>query len=85
MKHKRGIELDQSEISVDETLGGLPQWFELVAYCPKCQHAGMIDRYALARRFGKSMRVAGLGARLRCTMCANEVGNRVVLKVRPRD
>jgi hypothetical protein len=85
MKYKRGIELNQSGISVDETLGGLAQWYELVACCPKCQHVAAIDRYMLARRFGKSVRVAGLGARLRCTKCGNEVANRVMLVVKSRD
>lgn len=85
MKHKRGIELSQADIATQETLGGLAQWYELIAHCPACEHAGAIDRYALARRFGKSMCLAGLGERLRCAKCSNKKGNCVMLEVRPRD
>ena len=85
MKHRKSIELVGGGAGSEGTLGELAEWYELLASCRACQHVKHIDRYALARRFGKSMRIAGIGSQLRCQKCGNREGNRVLIGMMPRD
>jgi hypothetical protein len=85
MKHRKGIELTASDIGYAETLGELAQWYELGACCPVCEHTQRIDRYELARRYGKGMRLATIGRKLICKRCGNRDGNRLTVGMLPRD
>lgn len=78
MKHRRSIDLTATArrrfIRLEcpefewETFDSLPQWFELYAGCT-CGAMRHVDRYALARRFGKSTYIKSLTSRLFCTCC----------------
>lgn len=85
MKHRKSITLITEGGNEAETLGELAQWYELVAACPRCQHVSQLDRYELARRFGKGMRVTAIGPKLRCKRCDNKEGNGVGLRTKSRD
>jgi hypothetical protein len=85
MKHRKSIELASGGAGSEATLGELAQWYELVAACPSCQHVSQLDRYELAQRYGKGMRVADIGPKLRCKRCGNRKDNRVGLRIKSRD
>lgn len=57
------------------TLGQLAEWYVLGGMCSRCSHKGWIDRWEVARRFGKSIIIVSLMPRLRCTGCGNKQGN----------
>ena len=57
------------------TLSQLEEWYVLGGKCAACMHQGFVDRWELARRFGKHAVIAALMPRLRCTACGNRGNN----------
>jgi len=57
------------------TLAQLEEWYALGGKCAACAHKGFVDRWLVARRFGKSAMIAALMPRLRCTACGNRGTN----------
>ncbi|MEY9198476.1 hypothetical protein ABIA16_003592 [Sinorhizobium fredii] len=57
------------------TLSDLEEWYVLGGQCSKCQHKGWIDRWDVARRFGKRIYIMMIAPKLRCTVCGNKRGN----------
>jgi len=61
----------------------IPDWYEVGARCAKCRRAGLLDRWALARKYGNRRMIITLEPKLRCTRCGNKEANDFVLtKVR---
>lgn len=56
-------------------LADLAEWYALGGKCAACTHKGWIDRWELARRYGKKTIIVTLMPRLRCTACGNKHGN----------
>lgn len=57
----------------------IPEWYEVGARCFKCKRAGLLDRYALARKYGRTRMIITLERFLRCTRCGNKKANDFVL------
>lgn len=57
------------------TLAQLEEWYVLGGRCAVCRREGFVDRWELARRFGKHSVIASLMPRLRCTVCNNRGNN----------
>ena len=57
----------------------IPEWYALGARCFRCKHAGYLDRWELARRYGRDRMIITLEAKLRCTRCENRDANDFVL------
>lgn len=87
MRHDRSIELapdTRPEIEF-ETLDALPDWCILVAHCGACGHQSELDRRAISRRFGASVKLTALPLNLRCRQpCGNRAGNRLFVQKLPR-
>ncbi len=61
------------------TFSTLPEWYVVGALCCKCHRTGWLDRYDLARRFGKRASLVNLSPRLRCVVCNQKPGNKFVI------
>ena len=57
------------------TLGLLEAWYVLGAKCAQCHRKGWLDRWELARRYGKGMPLSAIAPKLRCMGCDNRQGN----------
>ena len=95
MRHRRGIDLTAANTNLDPrpvglhvhvparhhsaALADLPEWYRLGAKCPVCQHIGWLDRWEIARRFGRLRPVISLEPLLRCTGCGNRTANDFVV------
>lgn len=88
MKHRRGIDLTGSasrderfvhRLTPEETAWlsfvRLEQWYDLGAYCSKCEREGWLDRYELAKKWSPGTIFLSLAPRLRCLKCGNKSGN----------
>ena len=95
MKHRRGIELgrhSRDDIAylgpimdpVHTTIDDIPDWNALGGHCPKCEREAWLDRWALARAWGKGAYLGSLAPRLRCLGCGNKEGNKWILGQLPR-
>ena len=86
MRHRKSITLlPMGHSDYEHTLGGLPQWYELNAFCSACRRSLPIDRYELARRVGGGVKVRLLAGKLVCKGCGNRAGNRLLIGMMPRD
>lgn len=95
MRHRRGIDLTAGNPLDPSTFGGvnvyvnsrqhsvalqdIPEWYELGAKCWRCKRAALLDRWELARRFGRARMIITLEPLLRCTACGNKEANDFVL------
>lgn len=95
MKHRRSIELgtlsNQPQYPIvgyplDETFEQLEQWYVLGVRCGRCGRYAVLDRYGLAKKWGKSTVISSLANRLRCQSaeCDNRYGNTFWLGKLPR-
>lgn len=66
------------------TLQDVPQWYELGGRCSICPHAALLDRWEIARRYGRKRFIITLEPKLRCTRCGNREANDFVLVKIPR-
>lgn len=57
------------------TLAQLEEWYVLGGKCARCAHKGFVDRWEIARHFGRNAVIAALMPRLRCTSCGNKGNN----------
>ncbi len=100
MRHRRGIDLTGGNndnmppkptgIFVPQrdhsaTLADLPQWYVIGAQCWRCKRVGMLDRWALQRRYGKFRPIISMESLLRCLGCGNREKNSFVLARAKRD
>lgn len=73
MKHRRGVDLlpDVSDAGqlIYTTLGMLPEFYVLGCRCRACGHKAMVDRWEIARKYGKGVYIGSLGSRLSCSKC----------------
>lgn len=61
------------------TFQDIPDWYHVGARCRQCRHAGLLDRWELAWRYGRQRMLITLEAKLRCTKCENRTANDFVL------
>ena len=57
----------------------IPDWYAVGARCYRCKRAGLLDRWELARKYGKKRMIITLEPLLRCTRCGNKEANDFVL------
>ncbi|MCZ8158336.1 MAG: hypothetical protein O9256_00330 [Rhizobiaceae bacterium] len=89
MKHRRGIDLvpevsDAGQL-IYTTLGMLPEFYVLGCRCRECGHQSMVDRWEIARRYGKGVYIGSLGSRLTCTKCGVRGKGEWLVGKLPRD
>lgn len=68
----------------DRTLGDLAEWEGMVAFCGNadCKRKRPLDRWALQKRLGKTMKILAIGPRLKCK-CGHRGVNIVIGYVIP--
>lgn len=89
MQHSRGIELfaeaDRRKATRENfSLGDVAKWYDLYGKCFICGHVGHIDRWELARKFGKARPILDMMPHLRCTRCGNKATNSFCVSLLPR-
>lgn len=89
MRHSRGIEVFAEAARHKPTretfsLEDVEQWFDVYGKCFVCGHVGRIDRWELARKFGKNWPVLKMMPNLRCTRCSNKGTNSFCVSKAPR-
>jgi len=60
-------------------LQDVPEWYEIGAKCWRCKRAGLLDRWELARKYGKRRMIITLEPLLVCRVCGNREANDFVL------
>jgi hypothetical protein len=66
------------------TFDDVPEYQAIGVSCPKCEREAWLDRWDLARRYGKGAYLGSLTSRLRCRSCNNKLGNKWILGQLPR-
>lgn len=54
-------------------------------HCSKCERVGWLNRYEVARKWGRTTYLKALMPHLRCMACGNRDHNSFVIGLMPRD
>lgn len=95
MRHPRGIDLGapikparyeehHASPNVYETLNGMREWEVLGARCGKCGREAWLDRRKVVQLIGNHY-LQNVAHKLRCDVCKNKAGNKVLIGRLGRD
>ena len=67
------------------SFGDLREWHAMYARCRLCDRRGELNDRQFLRRFGRSGLLVHAQAKLACSQCRNNVGNRIEVERLPRN